>query len=491
MLELREVIDNCEAALRAGRGPAAAKLLNQLKTATIPREQRLLLANLCRRAGLVTQGLKILSPVVRGQIGLSKSSTPTVEEWAEYAVLLQRNGVVREALQILSRPGMEKTPPSLLYKAFCHFNQWDYVKAVPTLELYVEADLVPYTKLVGQTNLAAAYIGTRQYDKAIVKLDENLRFAKAGNYQRLLSNNLELRAIVHIDQTEFAQAKSCLHEASAILGQSDTLDQLFVQKWLAAIDSFETKQTEALDRFRSTAVLRKDYESVREADLLKLRVQFEEPLFCQLYFGTPFEAYQKRIRETLRLAPSRTHHRLGDDSGPTFDLQTAELDGSPAVSVGGKTHQLIEVLYRDFYKPIGIGGLASELFVGEYFDIETSPDRVHQILRRARTELKASPLPLRIVEQSQQYAVVNEAPIQILVPLQRQSVQWELLQIEKLKANLEKSTAQFKAVDARARLNLSPAEFKRLASWATENGYLERYGAGPATTYSISTTSQK
>ena len=211
-------------------------------------------------------------------------------------------------------------------------------------------------------------------------------------------------------------------------------------------------------------------------------MRFDESLFKQLYFGTPYIAYQERILQTLKLSKPTHQHILGAPVGPYFDLQSAEVDGVPAFAPGGKTHQLIEILFRDFYKPIGIGGLASALFEGERFDIETSPDRVHQVIRRARLELKNSRVPLQILAQAKDYSVHADASLRIALPLERETVAWEFLQLNKLELALGRDRA-FTAAEARDQLDLTPAAFKRLASWAIEHGHLERFGAGPSTTY--------
>ncbi len=476
-----QLLAQCEEALRSGQIQKTAKLLSEIAIPQIHRDSRLALANLCRRAGLVSLGLRILSPVIHEQIGIAKQASP--DEWAEYAVLLQRSGVVGEALQILSRPEMMKVGSTHLYRAFCHFNRWEYAEAVPSLETYLDTDLPDYSRLVGKTNLAAALIALKRDDEALPLIEMNLEQAREGQFKRILGNNLELRAIAHVDARRFSQAKTDLADAVTIIGSSQTLDQLFVRKWMAAIEGFETGKTTAIENFRKEALARRDYESVREADLLSLQIRFSNRDFEYLYFGTPFAPYKGRIREALGQSPPSKEFRLGlSDIGPLLDIQTGVAQGYSSLEPGSKGHQLLEILFRDFYKPLSVGGLFSELFGGERFHIESSPDRVHQILRRTRRWLAANGYPLEIEERGQLYSARLTGSLSVLIPLERAPAQWETIQLKKLDGWIA-TDGTFTAQEARKMLGLSTASFKRFASWGIETGIIEKFGAGSATVY--------
>src|SRR4051794_13851571 len=113
MIDYQKLVQNCDEAIRRGEIARAAHPLRELNLARIPKVWCLPLAKTCRRAGLTTSGLKILTPIVLSP-QRRLSTVPTEEELSEYAILLQRNGSVREAQSLLSRLDGERVPDALL-----------------------------------------------------------------------------------------------------------------------------------------------------------------------------------------------------------------------------------------------------------------------------------------------------------------------------------------------------------------------------------------
>src|SRR4051812_1525336 len=120
-----QFIQSCDDLLRAGRINDVVRKLKKINSRQIDDRQRLPIARLCRRAGVASLGLKIMAPLVREALadlnyrGLEASI-------AEYAILLQRNGVTEEALKILKRLDPKVVPEANLYTAFCYVSRWDY-----------------------------------------------------------------------------------------------------------------------------------------------------------------------------------------------------------------------------------------------------------------------------------------------------------------------------------------------------------------------------
>ena len=485
MKSLTDLLQECEADLRAGQGQQVAKRLAKLNSAKVPREYRLRLANICRRAGLIAVGLRLLSPVIHSETDRNNSDA-TSEELAEYAVLLQRSGALEEALSTLGRVDTDAVPAALLYRAFCRFNRWQYEEAIPDLKDYLKNPPSDYMKIVGQVNLAAALLATDRIDEAQRTLAQVIESARAQGFSRLVGNSLEMRAQVHITKNDFAQAKSDLDEAMSLFGPEQTLDHLFVRKWKAVLASIESSSPLPLMEFRQAAQAQRDWESVREADLFALKIQFDKDKLDHLYFGTPFGSYRERVRRKLGTAPEETSYIFGKPGSPTLDLLTGEIEGFPHLTAGGKVHQCLEILTRDFYRPISLGGLFAELFPWEYFEIDSSPNRVHQIIRRTRRWLEDARLPMEVIEDASHYSVRITGDFALLVPLERGSVEWHELQLQKLRSTTSALDA-FSASEARTKLGLSVASFKRLASWALEHGKFEKLGAGCATLYRLRT----
>src|SRR4051812_21607804 len=132
-MNISDVLSQCEDFVRTGQIDRARALLREINSAKIVDAWRFPLANMCRRTGLDSLGIKFLTPPrMDDREKWIQNSTP--QEVAEYAVLIQRIGSVNLALKVLNRLDPAVFPDALLYRAFCHFNRWEYAEAVPELE---------------------------------------------------------------------------------------------------------------------------------------------------------------------------------------------------------------------------------------------------------------------------------------------------------------------------------------------------------------------
>lgn len=120
-----------------------------------------------------------------------------------------------------------------------------------------------------------------------------------------------------------------------------------------------------------------------------------------------------------------------------------------------------------------IAGLFWELFPNEHFDVFTSPDRVHQVLRRTRQSLKNEKLPIEIVENEGTYCLKITGPLAIAIPLHRKKIGAMESHLYKLQSSSNANTV-FTARLAQDRLGLSKAMVSKFLHWAVENGKLER-----------------
>ncbi len=366
-LASNEFLTECENQIRAGRVDLVSKRLAGLNTAQVPRSLRLPFANLARRTGLIAMGLKILRPVAHPENGRLLDGA-SAQELAEYGVLLQKSGAIQEALWTLDHVRVEQAPDALLYRGFCHFSRWEYAQAADILQKYVSMERRVYQRLVGSVNRAAALIVLERWEDAEAIIQEIFQFSLEGGYKRLQANGLELRAQIQVHRAQYEGARSDLTEAASILAAGHALDQLWIKKWIAILDSLQFKDTGPIELFRQQAIQRRNWESVREADHYLLKVRFDQKLFDKLLFGSPFTFFRwKLIEEHPNKHSSFYVH--GSDNGIVLDLQTGCGNGGKAENPPRKVHHVLAAVARDFYRPIGIGGLFAELFPGEHFDI--------------------------------------------------------------------------------------------------------------------------
>lgn len=483
-MSLRELIQACEHEIRAGHPQLAAQRLARQRVSAATPEQRHQIANLCRRSGLVTLGLKWLTPrAAVDRLAWQREALPA--EVAEYALLLQRVGSITEAERLLIRINEVEFPEALLYRAFCHFNRWEYAESLPLLNAYVGLQNDAYRRLVGQVNLAAALVSTVQVEPARALLDEIAHACERDGLRRLLANTYELRAQVALIEGDLEQLRSWLASSAPILGHARTLDQLFVQKLEALVTARATGSILPLERFRLEATQRRDWESVREADLLMSQQAFSLPRFEHLMFGTPFPAYRARVESVLGVSLLNKTFILGQADGRILDLANAQIGTSEGLRAGGKSHQLLEILARDLYRPKSIGALFSELFPEAHYDVYTSSDRVHQVLRRTRQQLRTLDLGLTIQEWNHSYRLHVGTGAGLKLQFERRHVDWNCLILDRWRARSNPSAMT--GAELRASLHLTEAPFRRFITWALHEGHAQRSGAGKATRYDLIT----
>lgn len=483
MADQWQLLRECEIDIREGRANRAQEKLKSVGMAAVPKAARLPLANLCRRAGLFSQGLKALVRTIR-----SEDARPTAAELAEYAVLLQRSGAPEEALQILEGLDPRSVPEALLYRAFCLFNLWDYESAVAPLRLYLDFPLSEYSALVGRVNLAAALVMTGHLDGAELLIRQNLETASAQNATRLRANCLELLAQVQVHRGELAGARRVATEARILLGEVGTLESLFARKWEAVATALATGDTRHMDGIRSLALRLGDWETVREADFFALKVRYDPSVFRHLYYGTPFLPYRRRlIRAFGDHDLSGQKFLIGaGGSAPTLDLATGETTfGTGTINAGKKIHLCLHALLRDAYRPANICSLFSRLYPDEYYNPFTSPTRVQQLLRRTRRWLECHRVPARIDHEQGRYRLRITGPFSFLMdgendgPGESWSHLWATA-VRRLNPDV-----LFTSAHAVRTLGISPSKFKRFALWAIETGRLRRLGAGRGTVYGL------
>ncbi|MBX3016473.1 MAG: hypothetical protein KF767_01185 [Bdellovibrionaceae bacterium] len=466
-VKVQDLLQNCEDAVRAGQMSTASLILSSIPAKDIPRKLIGRAANLCRRTGKVTLGLRLLTRIIHPEkVGAAPA---TAVEIAEYAVLLQRAGGIAEALELLESPRSQGPWETRLYRAYCFFARWDYARAVPELESYLDGELAPYARVVGEVNLASALIGAQEDERAL-PLVESL-IAKTGNALRLHGNCLEMAAQLRIRSGQFERAAEDLDAAAKIL--TGGLDRLFIQKWRGYLVALREGRLTPLLETRALAAELRHFETLRDIDHLILRTGFDETRFERLYFGTPSPAYREKLVASLGRAP--THGHYVDGAAGSAPIEFAGTD---------KVSRVLHLVSRDLYRPIQLGTLFAELFPREHFDIFHSPDRVHQLIRRARRQLKAQGLDMKIEGRGGSFqlfrgpeaALLLRAAPDVADPHER----WWNTLLQSFRPGME-----FSAREARGRLGLSTGQFRRFARWAQERRSLHVYGAGPATTYEI------
>jgi tetratricopeptide (TPR) repeat protein len=468
------LIHSCDAFIRGGKPREAARLLSQIKPIRVPREWRLPLAKICRRTGQYSMGLRLLDRLVNEKPMWPEASA-TAAETTEYAALLLRSGAVNEALRTLSHVDAHAAPEAYLISAFTHFARWEFAEAIPSLESYLECELSPDAALVGRSNLAFARSECGQFEQASLLTDQNIELAKERGHFHLENYNHALRGQIHIEEGNFVLARAAVDLALRDVDSGSNSTHFFAHKLKLIVDGLESKSLAPFAELRKLSEAHRQWNALREADLYSLRVCFEEPRFLHLYFGSPLPGFRERIWRELRRRPDQETYILGPESAPCFDLASGEIDGQDGLRANFTCHRLIEVLLRDFYQPKQIAGLHAALFPEEHFNISSSPDRVHQIIRRTRRWLEEKQIPVIVFCEHEFYSLKICGSFSFRVSREHGPVDSHLLQVQRLR-NALADRPIFSAAHIRRELGISTTSVHRFLRKAIEAGDLERIG---------------
>lgn len=483
MTDFAELVVQCENALRSGKVTFASEHLRLVKPQQVPREYQLPLANLCRRCGLCNEGLRLLSSLVRPADGMIPSAT--IAERAEYAMLLMKIGSIHEAKAMLAELSGETLPEAEMYQAFCEMALWNYEATIPLLKKYLSRGKDPYQAMVARVNLAAALIWTEHFTEAHGLLDDLISETEQNRSFRLLANVMELRSQLYLQLVDYEACEHSLKEARKILISHSTSDQLFISKWSAICSGLKTKSLAPLQNFRTEALSRQHWETVRECDFFSLKISFNDEDFQKLFCGTPYESYRVKVCRALDKPRPAGLYQWGTKNGPFLDLQTANQTAPHALKGGKKIHQLLSALLRDFYKPISLGAVFNDLFPDEYYNVFSSPTRIHQIISRTRRFFEQSELPVKIETLEAGFLLRIDGSFSFHVPFDRTSVAGPQSQIEKLKQFAPPGQEAFSADQVSQVLQLSRPTARRILKWGVENSKIIKIGAGPTTRYKL------
>lgn len=408
--------------IRAGDRTQARGQLILLKGKKLPRELVVELAGLARRAGDPYLALYFLGPVVRSPVPIHPPTS--VAELAVYAASLLRVDAVQEAKNLLRSLSSVNHPEVLLYQSFACFAEWEHLLAVPILRKYLRHPLItPYQRIVGQVNLSLALLmGNRLLDAKEI-LTELLTVTEQQNHIQLYGNSAELRARVAISENDFALAETFLQKANGALVKAGGDFEFLLRKWRTVslvLAKPKVKNLTALLEIRREAIKKGEWEIARECDLYQVLVTCDEYLYNYLAYGSPYAGFRRRLNSLL-IHPLALRKQF-DYSTLELTLAAEGMDLSRGGTVNARSnapgtafipqgvlHRTLTALASDFYKPQSLGGLFVKVYEDEYFDPESSFDRVTQSVVRLREWFNKCKIPLTVkVKHGEYYLIFNQ-----------------------------------------------------------------------------------
>jgi tetratricopeptide (TPR) repeat protein len=484
MSEWNHFMEDCDSLIRAGQSQQVIPLLLGHKVKDISRAQAERFAYFHYRVGLFTRGLQILSPIVHpAEVG---ASPPNEKELTAYAVLLIKIGAVLEAQNILSKVS-SKIPEVSLYRAFAAQAEWDYANAIPHLRKYLAQDsLLPYERAIGEVNLAAALISEDESQESRALLLQLFEKAKANHWTLIYKNAQELLGQLSLVVGNSDEAHRLLTEAVSKENYRDTgVFDFFIDKWRAIVDlrrdPESTSAQDGLHLIRQRAIEIKHWESVRECDRVSALALHDQSLLDQVYFGSPFPAYRKRLlRDASWFTPSATFI-WGTKDAVIFDLATAQSDNSAvSLKAGHALHRALTALAGDRYKPLFVGQLFSRTYPGEHFIADFSEGRVSTVISRLRNWTKEHQLPLVFDSKDQFFRLSLDeagaaAGIRFTSDVHADAFDNPMAtHLLRLQTKMETST--FSSNQVAESLSISKSTAVRLLGWGVKEGKLKTIG---------------
>ncbi|WP_142701897.1 lipopolysaccharide assembly protein LapB [Bdellovibrio sp. ZAP7] len=477
-----KIIEASEELLRNGQVAKAAQNFKKIRLSKVVTKDAVHVAQFARRTGQITAGLKVL------QRQISKKQTvdrQNLEFKAEYANVLTLIGCVTEALGILAEVTTQSIPEALLAKSWCHFEVWEYSKAIPLLKKYVRVQSDEYLRLAGYVNLAEALLGAGDPVSAIAIATKAAAEAKRKYYTRLLANALHIRAQAYELQHDLAKSNSDLKQAMEIFGSSLTSDAFLIRRQIAINDSIRNKKAASLVKAKDEALGLGEYESLRHLDYKSLEIKFNNEVFNHLYYGSPYEHFRTRLLKRFPQGKIRRNYIWGDKSGTALDLSTENVHfGTKSVEITPQVHRLLLTLINDSYNPVRIGGIYSSSFPGSHFIADHSSTVVHQALKRLRQWFEENEIPLTVECTKRRYRLIQLKPVGIILSKDSFKELEGLSTIQKLRRAFV-IAHEFGMTDAIDVLGISKASAHRALVSEIMSGNIEKKHKGRNTKYVI------
>lgn len=481
-MDWQDYLSQLETLSARGEGIKAASLLRKIALKKIPRRLVASYASVARQIGLPEIAIRLLNPIIHPAEGATRGSE---NERAIYAASLVRIGAPGEALALLKPLRPSENPAVLLYRTHALVATWRYLETIPLMEAYLELVDAPEQRIIGELNLVAALIHEKRFDAATDGLarlrTETLKQGRKGFH----GNSLVLSAQWAIGLKRWVEAARHLDDAQRCLQAKGGLDLFFVEKWRAFLGLAQSPDSHArksVERVREAAGELGHWETVRDCDLALAIGLGDVRKLWHLYFGTPNEAFRKRIfSEFPRPISLPDSYDWFPDGGKAAKGFALLCDSEAAAKKLGLTDaRVLWALASDFYRPQRVASLFAGAYADEFYNPANSPARIHQAIRHLRRALARA--GIRITNAQSSYSLYRQTVCSIRIPRVKPTLHRSELLLKKLVARFPQG---FSAAEAAAYLKLPRRTLGRLLEDATSTAHLTRTGNGPLTRYRL------
>ena len=135
--------------------------------------------------------------------------------------------------------------------------------------------------------------------------------------------------------------------------------------------------------------------------------------------------------------------------------------------------------------PIAPGNLYSSLYPDEYFNPDSSPNRMYQVVQRLRKWYRDNNIPLNVKVDKNHFLLEMKGDYGILLPKTYQKMGNEQYHAYLNRLREEWPYKTFSGGEAQKFLEISKSSFFKFSSWATTNKKLYKSGTGRSTLYRL------
>jgi hypothetical protein len=285
--------------------------------------------------------------------------------------------------------------------------------------------------------------------------------------------------------------------------------EFFVKKWKAIIDLLQNPKErgprDVIARLKTEGATAGNWEATRDFEFFEAVSVREKELFLRVYFGTPHESYRKRVYKIYHpdfRIPSHFDWLVSIPGGERAthtvalvpdvpEMTPRKFDLEKGCEIGGKAMlaqhplllNLLRLLCRDFYRPIPLGTLVSELYPDEYYNPVTSPEKAHRAVKRLRIWFKENDIPLTVTLKNNAFRLLATGPYIVSTTMKHELVGKNEAYLERLKAHFGSQT--FNAKSAAEILDVSINTALKFLRWSVEGKKILQLAGGRSTKYKL------
>lgn len=422
-------LNECESMIRSGLSHVARSILvrevTQVRKYSV--SEKIRLGHLLRRTGAFNETIKVLHSLARDERASENRDLAQIE----YATALTFLGLTAEAENIFLSLDKNKYPNVLAQLSTLYTLNWDYDSSVQNLENYFKLKLSSsrhtsnddYFNIIAEINLNISYAFVRPEKINIDRIYEIKEIVQQKNYKLLNAVTTQILGRYLTSQTEHANAERVFQTGLNTLKGQKTFDFLYLKKW-QLINALESKRMGSkplleLALLKKYAYNLKDYETVRECDYYHSLYSKNKKLHTYCFVGSPFLHYKRKFKSDLieektlfQFNPENTRYefKMTQDTKLDLDLIISEYisKNNTQLKKNKNLSLLLQSLTNDFYRPKTIHRLFTDLFPDQYWNPQSSPNLIRQIIFRFRHWAKANHTNLKITENSKNYFLNSE-----------------------------------------------------------------------------------